>query len=25
MQVWFVAEQVVDGPLVRADGQPDAY
>jgi starvation-inducible DNA-binding protein len=22
MQVWFVAEHVVDGPLVRADGQP---
>ncbi len=22
MQVWFVAEHVVDGPLVHADGQP---
>ena len=23
MQVWFVAEHLVDGPLVRADGQAD--
>jgi starvation-inducible DNA-binding protein len=24
MQVWFVAEHVVDGPLVRADGRPSS-